>query len=142
MMTSQLALSATRRVHPSNLPQTVPIATFWSLFTDPWAFLSVTLPKFGAAFLLVRIFRPRGWVRATIMSMAMGLFVVCIAGFIICFVQCNPVAGQWDPYKHPERECWSRNVQINYSLVASCKFGSAFWSSHFTEEIAQPAPHF
>jgi hypothetical protein len=122
MITFQLALSATRRVDPSNLPQTVPSATFWSLFTDSWAFLSVTLPKVGVAFLLVRIFRPQPWLRATIMSMAIGLFVVCIGGFIICFVQCSPVAGQWDPYKHPDTKCWPRDVQIIYSLFGSCKY--------------------
>ncbi|KAF2185360.1 hypothetical protein K469DRAFT_688145 [Zopfia rhizophila CBS 207.26] len=119
MVTFQLALSATSRVDPSNFPQTVPSATFWGLFTCSWAFLSVTLPKVGVAFLLVRIFRPRPWIRATITSMAIGLFVVCIGGFIVCFVQCNPVAGQWDPYKHPETKCWPRNVQMNYSLVGS-----------------------
>lgn len=54
--------------------------------------------------------------------MAIGLFVVCVAGFIICFVQCNPVAGQWDPYKHPETKCWPRNVQIYYALIGSCKY--------------------
>ena len=121
MVTFQLALSATRHIDPANLPQTVPTAVFWSLFTDSWAFLSVTLPKVGVAILLVRIFRPRPWVRATIMSMALGLFVVCIGGFIICFVQCNPVAGQWDPYQHPGTRCWPRNVQIDYSLLGSCK---------------------
>ncbi|KAF2811305.1 uncharacterized protein BDZ99DRAFT_569388 [Mytilinidion resinicola] len=119
MVTFQLALSATRRVDPSNLPQTVPDATFWGLFTDAWAFLSVTLPKVGVAFLLIRIFRPKPWARATIMSLALGLFAVCIAGFFICFVQCNPIAGQWNPYKYPDTKCWPRNVQIIYALVGS-----------------------
>jgi hypothetical protein len=125
MVTFQLALSATRRVdqtNPSSLPQTVPAATFWALFTDSWAFLSVTLPKVGVAFLLIRIFRPRPWVRTMILSAALGLFAICIAGFVICFVQCNPVPGQWDPYRYPEVKCWPRNVQIDYSLVGSCKY--------------------
>ena len=122
MVTFQLALSATRRVDPADLPGTVPSATFWSLFTDAWSFLSVTLPKVGVAFLLVRIFRPRPWVRTTILSIALGLFVFCIAGFVICFVQCSPVAGQWDPYTHPDTVCWPRDVQIDYSLAGSCKF--------------------
>lgn len=124
MVTFQLALSATRRVdqtNPASLPNTVPTATFWALFTDSWAFLSVTLPKVGVAFLLVRIFRPRPWVRTTIISAAIGLFIICIAGFAICFAQCNPVAGQWDPYRYPETKCWPRNVQIDYTLFSSCK---------------------
>src|ERR1700712_5196573 len=98
MVTFQLALSATRRVDqldPASLPFTVPNATFWALFTDSWAFLSVTLPKVGVAILLIRIFQPRTWVRNVIMSSALGLFAICIAGFVICFVQCNPAAGQW-----------------------------------------------
>ena len=117
MVTFQLALSATRLIDPVNIPQTVPDAVFWSLFTDTWSFLSGTLPKVGVALLLLCIFRPRAWIRATIMSMALGLFVVRIVGFIICLVQCNPVAGQWDPYQHPDTHCWPRNVQIDYAQL-------------------------
>lgn len=142
MVTFQLALSATKRVDPLNLPGTVPDATFWSLFTDSWAFLSVTLPKVGVAFLLVRIFRPKPWVRTTIMSMAIGLFVVCIVGFIICFVQCNPVAGQWDPYSHPDTKCWPRNVQIDYSLFGSCTYWDSASALSHANRIMQPAPRF
>ncbi|KAI9685245.1 MAG: hypothetical protein M1822_004618 [Bathelium mastoideum] len=119
MVTFQLALSTTHKVDSANLRETMPAATFWSLFTDSWSFLSVTLPKVGVAFLLIRIFRPKPWVSTTIMSMALGLFVICIVGFIICFVQCTPVAGQWDPYRYPDVHCWSRNVQIGYALVGS-----------------------
>ncbi|KAF2662349.1 hypothetical protein K491DRAFT_175281 [Lophiostoma macrostomum CBS 122681] len=119
MITFQLALDATRKLDPSNLPATVPRATFWSLFTDAWSFLSVTLPKVGVAILLVRIFRPRAWVHATILSAAIGVFVFCSVGFIICFVKCNPVPGQWDPYKYPHTKCWPQNVQIDYTLVGS-----------------------
>jgi hypothetical protein len=122
MVTFQLALNATRLVDPNNLAQIVPTATFWALFTDAWAFLSVTLPKIAVGILLIRIFRPRAWLKATIMSTVLGLFAVCIGGFIICFVQCNPVAGQWNPYKYPKTKCWPRNVQIKYALVGSCKF--------------------
>lgn len=125
MVTFQLALSYTLKVDlstPASAAQTVPNAVFYSLFTDSWSFLSVTLPKVGVAFLLIRIFRPEPWARATIMTMAFGLFAVCVAGFVICFVQCNPVAGQWNPYAHPETKCWHRNVQMIYSLVGSCEF--------------------
>ena len=93
MVTFQLALTSTSRLDLNDLPGTVPPAVFWSLFTDSWSFLSVTLPKVGVAFLLVRIFRPRAWEKAVILSMAIGLFIICIAGFVICFVQCNPAAG-------------------------------------------------
>ncbi|KAK7180425.1 hypothetical protein DPSP01_001799 [Paraphaeosphaeria sporulosa] len=119
MVTFQLALSATRKVDLNDLAGTLPNASFWSLFTDAWSFLSVTSPKVGVAFLLVRIFRPRKWVANTILGMSIGLFIVCIAGFFICFVQCNPIAGQWDPYSHPKTKCWPRNVQVDYSLMGS-----------------------
>jgi len=128
MVTYQLALTATRRVdenNPSTIPQTVPPATFWALFTDSWSFLSVTLPKIGVAILLIRIFRPRPLVRRAMLSMAIGLNIVCFVGFVICFVQCNPVAGQWDPFRHPDTHCWPRNVQIDYSIVGSCKSNRA-----------------
>ncbi|OAK93510.1 hypothetical protein IQ06DRAFT_382835 [Phaeosphaeriaceae sp. SRC1lsM3a] len=122
MVTFHLALVATKKVNamdPNSLPSTVPTATFWSLFTDTWAFLSVTLPKVGVAFLLIRIFRPKAWLKTTILSVSIGLFAYCVVGFIISFVQCNPVAGQWDPYNYPNAKCWPRNVQIYYALVGS-----------------------
>jgi len=53
------------------------------------------------------------------LSMAIGLNIVCFVGFVICFVQCNPVAGQWDQFRHPDTHCWPRNVQIDYSIVGS-----------------------
>jgi hypothetical protein len=126
MVTFHLALVHTKQVNPvdpASLPFTVPTATFYSLFTDTWAFLSVTLPKVGVAFLLVRIFRPKPWMRTTIFSSSIGLFVVCIGGFIISFVQCDPVASQWNQWKYLDAKCWPRNVQIIYALVGSCKNG-------------------
>lgn len=121
MVTLTLALHAVRQVDSQNYAHTVPNATFWALFTDSWCFLSVTLPKIAVALLLIRIFRPRPWVRKSFLGLSIGLFVVCIAGFVICFVQCYPVAGQWDPYSHPEVKCWPRDVQIDYALAASCE---------------------
>lgn len=101
--------------------QTVPKATFWALFTDSWAFLSITLPKIAVALLLIRLFRPRKWIKNTLLGASIGLFIICVVGFIICFVQCNPVAGQWDPYTHPDVVCWPRDVQIIYALFGSCE---------------------
>lgn len=136
MVTFHLALVNTKKVDPLNpqsLPATIPPATFYSLFTDTWAFLSVTLPKVGVAFLLVRIFRPRPLVRNTIFFLSIGLFVFCIVGFIISFVQCSPVASQWDQFKYPDGKCWPRNVQIIYALVGSCKLG--FISAYFLTSL-------
>ena len=31
----------------------------------------------------------------TMLSMAISLFVFCVVGFIIYFVQCSPIPGQW-----------------------------------------------
>lgn len=109
------------RSDPSSLPNTVPTATFWALFTDSRAFLSCTVPKIGVAIMLVHIFRPRIWFKNAILGSAIGLVMFCIVGFVICFVQCNPVAGPWDPYKYPDVKCWPRDVQIDYALVGSCK---------------------
>ncbi|KAF2150321.1 hypothetical protein K461DRAFT_314378 [Myriangium duriaei CBS 260.36] len=115
MTSFQLSLVSTRHIDPTNLPGTFPTPVFWALFTDTWAFLSVTLPKVGVALLLCRIFRPRPWVKVTLLSMSIGLFVYCIAGFIISFVQCSPVPFQWNPWKYPEGKCWPGHVQIYYA---------------------------
>lgn len=121
MITFQMALSYTRQITAENLTTSAPPATFWALFTDTWAFLSVTLPKIGVAFLLVRIFQPRPWVRYAILGFPFALFLICIVGFILSFAQCSPAAGQWDPFSHPDTVCWPRNTFIDYALVASCK---------------------
>lgn len=121
IVTFQVSLVYTRHLNPADGQATIPPATFWAFFSDSWAFLSVTLPKVGVAILLIRIFRPRPWVRRTLLGSSLILFVICIAGFIICFVQCNPVPGQWDPYTYPDTKCWPRDVQIDYSITASCK---------------------
>ncbi|CAF9922052.1 MAG: hypothetical protein GOMPHAMPRED_002477 [Gomphillus americanus] len=119
MITFQMALSYTRQITAENLTTSAPPATFWALFTDTWAFLSVTLPKIGVAFLLVRIFQPRPWVRYAILGFPFALFLICIVGFILSFAQCSPAAGQWDPFSHPDTVCWPRNTFIDYALVAS-----------------------
>ena len=41
----QKALDSTRKIAPANLPETLPAAAFWVIFTDAWAFLSIALPK-------------------------------------------------------------------------------------------------
>ena len=115
----QKALDSTRKIAPANLPETLPAAAFWVIFTDAWAFLSIALPKLGIGLLIIRLFRPPRWLRISIMILCIALNVLAIVGFIITFVQCNPAAGQWDPFRNPQTRCWNRAVQIIYSCTVS-----------------------
>ena len=115
----QKALTSTRKITPDNLPDTVPTAAFWVIFTDAWAFLSIALPKLGIGILIIRIFRPQRWLRVSIMTLCITLNILAIVGFIITFVQCDPAAGQWDPWRYPQARCWKRDIQIIYSCTVS-----------------------
>lgn len=115
----QKSLISTRRITPTNLPETVPTATFWAVFTGAWSFLSIVLPKLGIGILIIRIFRPHHWLKVSIITLCASLNILAIVGFIITFVQCNPVPGQWDPFRHPQTRCWNRDVQIVYAITVS-----------------------
>ncbi|KAF2009122.1 hypothetical protein BU24DRAFT_429047 [Aaosphaeria arxii CBS 175.79] len=119
MVTFQLALTYTKKVTIPTIAETSPDATFWGLFTCSWAFISCTLPKVGVAILLIRIFNPPKSARTAILVCVNIFFLYCFVGFFICFVQCTPMAGQWNPFKYPETKCWPRNVQMIYALVGS-----------------------
>ena len=113
------ALHSTEQITPANLPETVPTAAFRVIFTDAWAFFSIALPKLAIGILIVRVFRPQRWLKASIITLCVALNILAMVGFIITFLQCSPVAGQWDPFKYPRTRCWNRAVQIIYSCTVS-----------------------
>lgn len=115
----QTALDSTRQITPANLPETVPTATFWIIFTDAWSFLSIELPKLGVGILIIRLFRPQRWLKLSIITHCVALNILAIVGFIITFVQCDPTAGQWNPFAYPQTRCWNRSVQIIYACTLS-----------------------
>ncbi|KAL8703544.1 MAG: hypothetical protein Q9201_003274 [Fulgogasparrea decipioides] len=113
----QKALDSTKKITTASLTKTVPTAAFWVVFTDAWAFLSIALPKLGVGILIIRIFRPQRWLRISILALCVALNILAIVGFIMTFVQCDPVAGQWDPFRYPQTQCWERSIQIIYSCT-------------------------
>lgn len=118
----QKALDSTRRISATDPANTIPSAAFWVVFTDALSFLSIALPKLGVGILIIRLFRPRHWLKIAILSLCFVLNFLALVGFIITYVQCDPVAGQWDPFTHPQTVCWSRAVQIIYSLGLGGKY--------------------
>ncbi|KAJ5482338.1 hypothetical protein N7475_001150 [Penicillium sp. IBT 31633x] len=119
----QVALDAAKDLDLTNLPATVPRAAFWAILMNNWSFLSIELPKVCVAILLVRLFRPALWLRIIIWGLCVTINVLAVGGFIITWVMCNPVAGQWNPYKYPTAKCWPRSIQITYACV-SCGVSS------------------
>lgn len=53
------------------------------------------------------------------MTLCVILNITAAVGFVITFVQCDPAAGQWNPFQHPRTRCWERVVQIVYSCTVS-----------------------
>lgn len=113
----QVALNAAKDLDTANLRGTVPPAAFWAILMNNWSFLSIELPKVCVAILIVRLFRPALWLQVVIWGLCATINVLAVVGFIITWVMCNPVAGQWDPYKYPTTKCWPRSIQITYACV-------------------------
>ena len=118
----QKSVDAYQVVELTNLPESVPAASFWAVFVDSWAFFSIGIPKLGIAFLTCRILRPPRWLQTSVISFCIVLNVLATVGFILCFVQCSPVAGQFNPWKYPHVKCWDRRVQLDYACAVSCMF--------------------
>ena len=129
----QKTLESARQINHQNISQTVPTATFWIIFTDNFAFLSIALPKLGVGILIVRLFRPQRWLKNLILTLCSGLNILAIIGFIITYIQCDPVAGQWDPFAYPQTSCWNRAVQIIYS----CAVGGTYTEIKIQSPLAQ-----
>ncbi|PYI29050.1 hypothetical protein BP00DRAFT_448750 [Aspergillus indologenus CBS 114.80] len=116
----QRSANAYRAVELTNLPESFPAAFFWAVFADSWAFLSIDIPKLGIAILTCRILRPPRWLQTSVIVSCVILNVLSTVGFVLCFVQCTPVAGQFDPWKYPHVKCWPRKVSLDYA----CAVGS------------------
>ncbi|RAH70082.1 uncharacterized protein BO66DRAFT_438443 [Aspergillus aculeatinus CBS 121060] len=115
----QKSVDAYQVVELTNLPESVPAASFWAVFVDSWAFFSIGIPKLGIAFLTCRILRPPRWLQTSVISFCIVLNVLATVGFILCFVQCSPVAGQFNPWKYPHVKCWDQRVQLDYACAVS-----------------------
>lgn len=113
----QKALDAAKALDRSDMPGTVPPAAFWAILMNNWSFLSIEIPKVAVAMLIIHLFRPSLWVRIVIWVLCVTINVLAVVGFIITWVMCDPVAGQWDPFKYPQVKCWPRRVQILYACV-------------------------
>lgn len=119
----QTAINLTHLVldDPSK-PSLVAPAAFWALFTAAWGYITVALPKLVVGILICRLFRPQTWLRVSIITYCVVLNIVSIIVLIFSFAQCSPVAGQWDPFRHPDVKCWDKSVQVDTATVACGMF--------------------
>ncbi|KAL4886385.1 hypothetical protein BJY04DRAFT_213156 [Aspergillus karnatakaensis] len=113
----QKGVYAVYDVDMAELPSTLPSALFWVTFCDAWAFFSIDIPKLGIAIMCNKLFRPRKAARVLVLAAAILLNVLAAIGFIITFVQCDPVPGQFDRWKYPNVQCW--DVLIIYACSVS-----------------------
>lgn len=119
MATLQLAVNASLQVELANQPETFPAAAFWIVFTDAWAFFSIEIPKLGIGLMACRLFIPGRKVQIFVLTCCITLNLLSIVGFVITYVQCSPVASQFDPWKYPDGRCWDRAIQ----LIFACTMG-------------------
>ena len=118
----QIALGHAANISVTDKPATVPPAAFWTVLSDSWSFFSLGTPKLGVAFLVCKVFRPQKWLKYSIIGYCVSIYVLSIIGFIITFEQCHPVAGQWDPWKYTNVQCWNRDVQTIWSCCVSGEY--------------------
>ncbi|KAL4871706.1 hypothetical protein BDV12DRAFT_163612 [Aspergillus spectabilis] len=117
--TLQKAINSVRNIDLSRAPDTVPPATFWASFTCVWTFVCLGIPKLGMALLVCRLFRPRRSVRLFVIISVSLLCVLGVVGFIIWYVQCDPVMGRFDRWRYPEARCWDPDIANIIACVLS-----------------------
>jgi hypothetical protein len=85
---------------------------------------AIGLPKISVALLLTRLLQPRPWTKVMlIVPSVIGFAGGGIGSAIVTFLQCKPVAGQWDPERyHPT--CWDPSVMVDYYIPWAGTFQS------------------
>ena len=101
-------------------PQDLPKAGKMNLIATALVIMDIVIPKLSIAILLVRLLSPKRAITATMITLALIGIALGISLVAITFLQCSPVAGQWNPEKyHPK--CWDPKVIIDYSFAGGGK---------------------
>jgi hypothetical protein len=117
----------------ASMAANLPIALKLDLISVALGINALFLPKISIALLLVRLLKPKQWLKFIVISMALIAFMLGVVGVIIEFVQCNPIPGQWDPQRY-NPTCWNPNIQMNYSYFVGGKFSSDFGNSYTSQK--------
>ncbi|KAF3399319.1 hypothetical protein DPV78_006275 [Talaromyces pinophilus] len=101
---------------PSDLENTTVYALKLSLISGAINPNTIWLPKISVALLLSRLLQPKPWTKLMlIVPSVVGFVGGGIGSALITFLQCNPIAGQWDPERyHPT--CWDPSVMVDYNI--------------------------
>lgn len=101
---------------PSHLETTTVYALKLSLIAGAINPNTIWLPKISVALLLSRLLQPKPWTKVMlIVPSVVGFVGGGIGSALITFLQCNPIAGQWDPERyHPT--CWDPSVMVDYNI--------------------------
>lgn len=116
---------------PSHLETTTVYALKLSIIAGAINPSTIWLPKISVALLLSRLLQPKPWTKVMlIVPSVVGFVAGGIGSALITFLQCNPVAGQWDPERyHPT--CWDPSVMVDYNIP---------WAGVFAAQPYQKAP--
>ena len=101
---------------PSHLETTTVYSLRLSLIAGAMNPNTIWLPKISVALLLSRLLQPKPWTKVMlIVPSVVGFVAGGIGSAMITILQCNPVAGQWDPERyHPT--CWDPSVMVDYNI--------------------------
>ena len=116
----------------------LPHALKLTIISAAVSIMTVLVPKLAVALLLARVFTPHrstniAFIILTTILLAMGVMEV-----IITFVVCDPVPGQWDPYRyHPK--CWNPSIQIDTSIATGGESVHSGYRQRLTTTIALSA---
>ena len=80
--------------------------------------LAATWSKTSFAFTLLRLCKTRPWMKLVLWLIIVSMNVLMYLTIILKFVQCNPVAKNWD--SSLPGTCWPRRVFIGFAMTSGC----------------------
>lgn len=81
--------------------------------------LTICVVKVSVALFLLRIGGLRGWLKASFYATIVFLVSSTSAFVVILFVQCRPIAGNWDPMIKRTAKCLSTSALTDVSYCSA-----------------------
>ena len=102
--------------------------------------LAATWSKTSFSFTLLRLCTAHSWMKATLWFIIISMNALMYLTIILKFVQCNPVAKNWDTSLGGT--CWPRQIFIGFAITSGCLFSLLFfnniWSRTNSAQQATP----
>lgn len=81
-------------------------------------YLALFFVKLSVTLFILRLGGLRKWLRVVLVLNALVLFASTLAYFVVLFVQCKPIAANWDP-NVPDPVCISIDVLVTVTYIVT-----------------------